>query len=394
MPKAIKANSAAKHAGNSVKVAGDNHKASVPKLARVDIATLNLFNFLAPPAAAYEFDRIYSNEQWQKKCNWLRHCVTSLEADIIGFQEVFSVDALRELMAELGYPHFAVVDSPSCEDYVCRAPVVAIASRLPLAEVAAVEPDSKAVAAMGLGENFRFGRRVLRATVSLNDWGMLDIYVLHFKSPRPLFEPEALGEMSAAPRLLAHRALGSFASRARRGFEAMLLYQALLQRRDETANPMLVMGDFNGGLDAAEFGGFWLEADAIHGNDRKGAGLGALTDDAFSRAIGHFALKDASVLFLESQLFDRLLFERQGGRHESEPLEDLSWARRPTHYLGSRGSLLDHILLSQDFDGALAPARGRVCHFSVFDEHLRTPVYERDSESSDHAALVVGLELL
>lgn len=394
MSKAIKVNSAPKHsepkhASKSVKLAGDNHQASATKLTRVDIATLNLFNFLAPPAAAYEFDRIYSNEQWQKKCNWLRHCVSSLEADIIGFQEVFSVDELKVLMQELGYPHFAVVDTPSCEDYVCRAPVVAIASRLPLAEVTAVEPDPKAVAAMGLGDDFRFGRRVLRATVSLNDWGMLDIYVLHFKSPRPLFEPEALGEMSAAPRLLAHRALGSFASRARRGFEAMLLYQALLQRRDDTANPMLVMGDFNGGLDAAEFGGFWLEADAIHGNDRKGAGLGALTDDAFNRAIAHFALKDASVLFLESQLFDR-----QGGRHESEPLEDLSWARRPTHYLGSRGSLLDHILLSQDFDGALAPARGRVCHFSVFDEHLRTPVYERDSESSDHAALVVGLELL
>lgn len=49
--------------------------AGLAKLARVDIATLNLFNFLAPPAAAYEFDRIYSNEQWQKKCNWLRHCV-------------------------------------------------------------------------------------------------------------------------------------------------------------------------------------------------------------------------------------------------------------------------------------------------------------------------------
>ncbi|MCL2918359.1 endonuclease/exonuclease/phosphatase family protein [Shewanella litorisediminis] len=373
-----------KSAGN------DTVPLSKPQLARVDIATLNLFNFLAPPAAAYEFDRIYSNEQWQKKCNWLRHCVTSLEADIIGFQEVFSVDELKALMQELGYPHFAVVDTPGCEDYVCRSPVVAIASRLPLAEVAAVEPDPAALAAMDLNADFRFGRRVLRATVSLDDWGMLDIYVLHFKSQRPLFEPEALGDMKAAPRLLAHRALGSFASSARRGFEAMLLYQALINRRDETANPMVIMGDFNSGLDAAEFRGFWLGADAIHGNDRQVAGLGGLSEQAFSRAIGHFALKDASVLFLESQLFER----QGGGVLGADSMEDLSWARRPTHYLGSRGSLLDHILLSQDFDGALAPARGRVCHFSVFDEHLRSPVYERDSESSDHAALVVGLELL
>ncbi|WP_372872765.1 endonuclease/exonuclease/phosphatase family protein [Shewanella sp.] len=357
---------------------------------RLDIATLNLFNFLAPPAAAYEFDRIYTQAQWQKKCDWLRHCITSLEADIIGFQEVFSVDELKDLMQELGYPHFAVVDSPRCEDYVCRAPVVAIASRLPLAEVSPVEPCPEAVAAMGLGDDFQFGRKVLRATVSLTDWGMLDLYVLHFKSPRPLFEPEALSGMSATPRLLAHRALGSFASRARRGFEAMLLYQALLKRRDETANPLVMMGDFNGGLDAAEFGGFWLEANAIHGNDRQRAGLGGLSEQAFTRAISHFALKDASVLFLEG-----LRYEHQSGaRHITEPLEDLGHNRRPTHYFGSQGSLLDHILLSQDFDATLAPARGRVCHFAVFDEHLRRPQYERDSESSDHAALAVGLELL
>ncbi|MBT1443774.1 endonuclease/exonuclease/phosphatase family protein [Shewanella sp. JM162201] len=366
------------------------------KLARVDIATLNLFNFLAPPSAAYEFDRIYTNAQWQKKCNWLRHCVTSLEADIIGFQEVFSVDELKHLMAEQGYVHFAVVDSPKGEDFVYHAPVVAIASRLPIAEVTAVEPCPEAVAAMGLAADFRFGRKVLRATIELADWGALDIYVLHFKSPRPLFDPEALGSMTALPRLLAHRALGSFASSARRGFEAMLLYHALLTRRDESANPFVVMGDFNGGMDAAEFRGFWLGAGAIHGSDRMAAGFGAMSDEAFRRRVDHFGLKDASMLFMEGLALDSAFVGSETGMPGSEeaPQEPVTHLRRPTHYLGSRGILLDHILLSQDFDGALAPARGRVCHFSVFDEHLRRPVYERDSESSDHAALVAGIELL
>ncbi|WP_413692707.1 hypothetical protein [Psychromonas sp. KJ10-2] len=30
------------------------------------VATFNLFNYLAPPDAFYDFDRIYSAEQWQK----------------------------------------------------------------------------------------------------------------------------------------------------------------------------------------------------------------------------------------------------------------------------------------------------------------------------------------
>ena len=36
----------------------------------IKIATLNLFNYIEPPNACYEFERIYTSVQWLKKQQW------------------------------------------------------------------------------------------------------------------------------------------------------------------------------------------------------------------------------------------------------------------------------------------------------------------------------------
>ena len=74
------------------------------------IATFNLFNYLEPPNAYYDFDRIYSAEQWQKKQRWVTEYLREYQPDIIGFQEVFSAESLKELVASQGYGYFEVVD--------------------------------------------------------------------------------------------------------------------------------------------------------------------------------------------------------------------------------------------------------------------------------------------
>lgn len=38
----------------------------------ITLATINLFNYLEPPNTFYQFDNIYTNEQWQKKTLGLR----------------------------------------------------------------------------------------------------------------------------------------------------------------------------------------------------------------------------------------------------------------------------------------------------------------------------------
>ncbi|MDF4805365.1 endonuclease/exonuclease/phosphatase family protein, partial [Vibrio parahaemolyticus] len=81
----------------------------------ITLATINLFNYLEPPNAFYQFDNIYTNEQWQKKNAWFATKIQQLNADVIGFQEVFSFAALRQQMNALGYPHVVCVDSPMIE---------------------------------------------------------------------------------------------------------------------------------------------------------------------------------------------------------------------------------------------------------------------------------------
>jgi len=97
---------------------------------QLKIATFNLFNYLEPPNAYYDFDRIYSAEQWQKKQRWLTEYLREYQPDIIGFQEVFSAESLKKLITSQGYGYFEVVDQPQViDDFIYKRPVVAIASR-------------------------------------------------------------------------------------------------------------------------------------------------------------------------------------------------------------------------------------------------------------------------
>ena len=79
---------------NSISLLSANNEASVDDLSsteqveqtQIKVATFNLFNYLAPPDAFYDFDRIYSAEQWQKKENWIASYLQKHQPDIIGFQ--------------------------------------------------------------------------------------------------------------------------------------------------------------------------------------------------------------------------------------------------------------------------------------------------------------------
>ena len=101
-----------------------------------------MFNYLEPPNAYYDFDRIYSAKQWTKKQKWVAEYLREYQPDIIGFQEVFSAESLKALVRTQGYTYFEVIDQPQIiDDFIYRSPVVAIASRYPIVDVAAVPPE-------------------------------------------------------------------------------------------------------------------------------------------------------------------------------------------------------------------------------------------------------------
>lgn len=335
---------------------------------QITLATFNLFNYLAPPDACYEFDRIYSREQWCKKQAWIRHYLQIHSPDIIGFQEVFSINSLKELLEQEGYQYFAVVDEPTVEDeFIYRDPVVAIASRFLIKSVSSVEVDKELVKQLGLSDSFNFSRQILRATIHLPHIGDTDSYVVHLKSKRATWESiqQQDDNKVLVMALLQEQTAGRWTSSIQRGSEAALLQQSILKRRVETDNAQVIMGDFNNAIDDGILS--HLVTDRVFGN----------LDKAQQTELSYLVLRDAWQLYMAN------LDE-----------EERELIRRPaTHYFGEKGAVLDYILLSSEFDASSQSSFFEVSEYVNTDHHLISPNFELDSESTDHAVVSVVLTL-
>lgn len=308
---------------------------------RLRCSTLNLHNFTAPPFASYEFDNIYSQAQWQQKTRWLSVLLQQQQPDIVAFQEVFSLAELQQLVQQHGYHQLVHAGTPELIDqHFFSRPVVALASRLPI--LSAVEVPVPLAAKLLQQPDFAFSRTPLRVTIDIPELGPCQCYVVHFKSRRPV-ETEP-----ATPVLSQH--LPRWAATVQRGHEAALLMEAILQQRKVDGLPVMVLGDFNDEL----------SADAL-----------------------------------------QLLLKPHSLGHDSFQLQD-AWqlwpaapASRPaSHYYGAKGSVLDYILLSDEFDGRCSQAVAQVQAVDVYDRHLRQPNFNLDGYSSDHAMVTVHLQRL
>lgn len=298
------------------------------------IASANLFNFLAPPNAYYQFDNIYEREQWQEKCRWTQNQLRELDADIIGFQEVFSPSECQSLCQALGYPYFATVDSPQVEsDYIYSQPVVALASRYPITQVSGLESQRLDA----LPASFTpFSRTPLFATVDVPVFGSVAVYVCHLKSQRPMDEQDD----PIMARWLSHQ---------QRGQEAVMLRLFANRQYQKEPMPTLLVGDFNQSLDSTI--------------------TQALVDNPSSE-LDALALKDCW----------------------HQRLQDAS-ERRATHYHFAKGNVLDYILCSQEFDPAHPRSVATLIDYRVCDQHLINPIYERDRQASDHAFIAAKFSI-
>ena len=318
---------------------------------QIRFATANLFNYLAPPNAFYEFNNIYELNQWHKKQQWLERKLLTLDADVVGFQEIFSAEALEAQLKPLGYSYFAVVDQPKVsQDYIYTHPVVGIASRYELTDIEAVEakkPNSD--------DAFTFYRKPLRATLNHPVLGKVDVYIVHFKSQRPTLEDKEEG--SSVFETWQQENYGNWLSTVQRGFEATLLHQAIMERKRATGHPVVLMGDFNQLLDSQEF--------------------------ACLRSTHRFRQPDSYLPLLPYHLIDSWELYCHTGKVQ----------RQPTHYTGASGQVLDYILMSSEFGLETDRNIARVIDFHVEDQHLINPSFELDKFASDHAFVSVTLEL-
>lgn len=335
------------------------------------ITTINLFNYIEPPNAYYDFENILTQEEWQKKQSWFDVKIGELNSDIIGFQEVFSPDALEKQLNKLGYPYFCTVDEPKAEDgYLYYSPVVAIASRYPIITCQSVIPDNNFMARFEMSSDFTFNRKPIHASIELPHLGLTDCYVVHFKSQRPKDPIEPCAEStdnlptSYEKKLLNtlhDEQFGSWLSTLQRGLEANLLHQYITTQRGKTNQAVILMGDFNKPLFNDEFIGLLSYE---------------VRRDKFSQEwLSPFQLKDSWDIYSHLKGVD-LLEERI-----------------PTHYYGTRGSVLDYILLSNEFDCHNSASLLEVVKYNVIDQHLINPRFEHDQFSTDHALVSITAQI-
>jgi endonuclease/exonuclease/phosphatase family metal-dependent hydrolase len=110
-----------------------------------------------------------------------------MDCDIIGFQEVFSQDALKDLVKELGFHCFVTVDMAKLSSnnpmkYVTTT--VALASKYPITNIEKVNVDMPSIEKYHGVDAFAFSRVPIKAGITLPNGTELLVYVCHLKSNR------------------------------------------------------------------------------------------------------------------------------------------------------------------------------------------------------------------
>jgi endonuclease/exonuclease/phosphatase family metal-dependent hydrolase len=311
----------------------------------IRLATFNVLNLARPGLRFYDGIEPYTQEQYDAKVSWLARQFDRLDADVIALQEVFSQDAVREVMAHSeryrDALHIGFEPEPGK-----LTPSVALVTRLPLAGEPAKHldlPRGLAVPLLDLKEAMtRFTRPVLQVPVLLAPGLALNIFVVHLKSKRPDYRTN---DNETDPASVGAAVLRSM---VRRGAEALGLRYLLTDFAAGRRLPIMVMGDFND------------VADAVPTQMVLGGGRGAN---------GH----------------DERMFECYRLQSRRDSLRDVGY----THVHDGNFETIDHVLVSEEFNPASKHALGEVLDVAYLNDH----VIFRAPETSDHGAVLVRLRL-
>ena len=330
---------------------------------KIRIGTFNLYQFAEPPFSWYTKKEKFTSEQWIEKTTWIKQQITNMNCDIVGFQEVFSKDALKELVGELGFKYFKTVDNAKISknnDKIYTSTTVALASKYPIKNLHKVDIDFTALKKHHYEGFFKFGREPIKATISLENEKELDVYVCHLKSNRDNeFEYIFTKNTSMEEKLeKVSKALQDnySISLKQRLCEASSLYTNIKR----TKKPAVLLTDLND----KEF---------------------SLTIDALTNRKYHEEKrKNDKFLLLDAYHLDEK--EVYNPHPEFKGLK-----RTPTSYFAGKGNVLDYIFVSNKFDKESKDSIGEVVSYEVLDEHLQKN-QNGSLLNSDHAQVVCEIK--
>ncbi|OJT23825.1 hypothetical protein BO221_17825 [Archangium sp. Cb G35] len=326
-------------------------------MSRFKVGTFNVLNLALPGQVTYSNDRPFSDEEYKNKIAWIGGQLRRMDAEVVGFQEVWHEDALRTAVqagSSGGRPVQVMVATQEQ-----KKPQVGLATSLEVVQTLTHQdfPEGFELSVTGIPEPIKaFSRPVLQADLRLPSGQELTVLVAHLKSKRPLVDDDHQVDARAL-------ALGSARALMVRAAEAYALRCILLKLMQGTERPVVLLGDLNDSALA-------VTTVIISG----------------SPPIHHLPPQE------KQAIWDVLLYNAFDIQARQNTRRDVSYS----HIFNGYYDTLDQIYVSQEFS-RLNPRRlGEVEYVHYFNDHLvdRTLSRERpDRIQSDHGQVVATLRL-
>lgn len=332
------------------------------RLRRLTIATFNLYNLNLPGLPMYRDRDGWPQDEYDRKIAWIARMLEGLDADVIGVQELWHADALRQALDasrlkeshDLFAPPNATGARIVCAALVRKGLVVDAPNWIvSFPEGFRLQSEGEDPQTPAIGVNIdQFSRPVMRFRIRpRDDRDDAFVYVCHFKSkaPTPIWIENWYDKDTYSKHA---QGLGAALSTIRRTAEASALRFLLTEQMKNSRVPVIVLGDIN---------------DSQHSNTAN-----ILTEQprylvGDSRGGGDTALYTAQTL------------------QEYRSTRDVYY----THIFQEIRESLDHILVSEEF---YDNSRRRIWMFDgmvVVNDHLNAEDHKRDG-STDHGVIAAA----
>ncbi|MET0112566.1 MAG: endonuclease/exonuclease/phosphatase family protein [Limnospira maxima] len=319
------------------------------------IGTFNLYNLVLPNRTYYE-TRQYTPELYQQKKAWISHQLATMQADIIGFQEIFDPEALQEILAATESYHNAhlITTNPTR-----NKPVVGLCSKLPIISWQIYDkfpPESQIDIEGTMIPINHFSRPVLAVNIQLQDSLQCTVFVVHLKSQRPKI-PEGVDSQNPV-----EKAKGKVRSLLRRAAEATALRCIMLKTWSHSQNPIILLGDFND------------------------------SDLAITTKIMAGDISWKKTRFKPNHNHDELQLYSVKDIQARQSYRDCYY----TYMYNGYYETLDHILVSQELVLENSRQVGKVSYVALFNDHLVDQSLSDESIEpwkSDHGQVVATIQL-
>lgn len=392
------------------------------------IASFNVKNLIGPDREYYRFQS-YTPEEYAWKRDWVANQLVDLDSDIIGFQEIFEEEALRDVIDEassraralndavipskgkayhrkvifrkLGvdpYDESALAFAPNAADHGEpgeRRPGIAILSRfgfagapeiiqdlatpvtIPFQPLRGLEDDRAGDMEAGQFTLRRLSRPILKVRVPIGDH-TVTVFNCHLKSKLGEYITPEDAAFAPEEDLTRYdpvgRAMGSMRAAVRRMAEAWVLRREIVAEL-QAGNPVMALGDFNDGEHAVSseiisgevpFRNYsWM---LRHDAEAYSDRYSDEENTAITRAVEQVRMRSAEKLFVRKSARDMVYTTAFAGVFES----------------------IDQIYMSRHFDPDDADRIADMEYFSVLNDHITDgshPEAPYNKLASDHGQI-------